>query len=271
MKEGMNMKILLWEGEIPGFRKEFGQEEPWIIPYLVKGEAKRGAVVVCPGGGYTMKADHEGEPIALWLNSIGLSAFVLNYRVAPYQHPYPLMDVKRAIRTVRYHGEEWNIDPRRIGVLGFSAGGHLASTAGTLYDHGDPDAEDPIECMDSRPDAMVLCYPVITFGEFRHHGSMVNLIGEAPSDELRESLSSEKNVTENTPPTFLWHTADDAAVPVENSLMFASALSKCKVPFELHVFPHGRHGLGLAREEGLPVAAWTELCRNWFKTIGFIE
>jgi acetyl esterase/lipase len=198
-----------------------------------------------------------------------VSAFVLDYRVAPYKHPVPLMDAQRAIRTVRAKAKEWRIDPKKIGILGFSAGGHLAGSAATLFDEGKADATDPIDRESSRPDCAVLCYPVLTFGQFRHHGSMVNLIGENPDEALRKTLSLENSVTPKTPPTFLWHTADDNAVPVENSLMFAEALAKNKVPFALHVFPHGPHGVGLAT--GNPVlSAWTGLCATWLKEIGFV-
>jgi acetyl esterase/lipase len=152
--------------------------------------------------------------------------------------------------------------------MGFSAGGHLASTVGTHFDDGRADAEDPVDRMSCRPDAMILCYPVITFGEYRHHGSMINLIGENPSDELIKLLSNELHVTPDTPPTFLWHTADDQAVPVQNSLLFAEALRRCGVPFELHIYPHGRHGLGLALGEP-SVSSWTELCARWLKNLGF--
>lgn len=262
--------IKLWDGGTPGFNPEIKQDFPSIKPYIINSAAPCGAVIVCPGGGYSHKAAHEGEPIALWLNSIGLSAFVLNYRVAPYKHPYPLKDAQRAIRYVRYNASEWNINPNQIGILGFSAGGHLASTAGTHFDEGDTNAQDPIDTVSSRPDAMVLCYPVISFGEYGHKGSMVNLLGEKPDEALKYSLSNENSVSNNTPPAFLWHTADDQSVNVENSLMFSSSLKKHEVPFELHVFPHGRHGLGLAQE--LPdVSMWTALCEKWFRGIGFIK
>lgn len=261
--------IYLWENEVPGFNPDDKNEKPSITPYCLDSDKPHGAVIVVPGGGYAMKAPHEGEPIALWLNSIGLSAFVLDYRVAPYNHPYPLMDAQRAIRYVRYHCKEWNIDPQRIGIIGFSAGGHLTCTAGTHFDNGDMNSQDPIERVSSRPDAMVLCYPVISFGEHRHHGSMVNLIGETPDESLRNNLSNENAVCPDTPPAFLWHTADDDVVPVENSLLFASSLSRNEVPFELHVFPHGNHGLGLA--PGNPqVSSWTGLCETWFKSLNFI-
>ncbi|TXK85511.1 alpha/beta hydrolase [Paenibacillus sp. N3.4] len=237
---------------------------PSLSLYPVSGEGLRAAVIVCPGGGYGNRAYHEGEPVAQWLNGLGISAFVLNYRVAPYKHPTPLQDAQRAIRMVRHHAEEWGIDSNRVGILGFSAGGHLASTAGTHYDAGNTQAEDPIEKQSSRPNLMVLCYPVITFGEFTHVGSKHNLLGETPEEALVASLSNETQVTSDTPPTFLWHTADDPAVAVENSLLFAGALSRHKIPFDLHVFESGVHGIGLA--ENHPEASlWPELCARWLK------
>lgn len=262
--------IRLWEKEIPGFMSELNGEIPCMVPYLLKTANKNGAVIVVPGGGYEHRAPHEAEPVALWLNSIGLSAFVLHYRVAPYRHPYPMLDAQRAIRLVRYNAEKWNVDSEKIGILGFSAGGHLASTVGTHFDEGDENSEDPVDRMSSRPDAMILCYPVISFGDYRHDGSMINLIGPNPPEDLRISLSNEMHVSGNTPPTFLWHTADDAGVPVENSLMFASALSRHKVDYELHVFPSGAHGLGLAESHPV-VSAWTGLCEKWLISIGFLK
>lgn len=263
------MEELLWPEGAPGAIGDTREDKPSIAPYIANADCLHGAIIICPGGGYVRKAHHEGEPVALWLNSIGISAFVLNYRVAlSYRHPYPLMDVQRAIRYVRYYAAKWNIDPNRVGVLGFSAGGHLAATVGTHFDNGYADADDPIDRMSCRPDVMILCYPVITFGEYRHHGSMVSLIGENPPDELKNFLSNELHVTPDTPPTFLWHTADDQSVPVENSLLFAQALSRCGVPFELHIYPHGRHGLGLAVDDP-HVRGWTELCTRWLKSLGF--
>ncbi len=241
---------------------------PRITPFPAGATAAHGAIVVCPGGGYRTRAAHEGEPVARWLNSLGVSAFVLDYRVAPHRHPLPLADLQRAVRYVRHHAGKWHVDPRRVGVLGFSAGGHLAATAAVRADAGDPGASDPLERESSRPDAVVLCYPVISFGQHGHPGSMRNLLGDDPPEGLRRELSTELHVTAQTPPAFLWHTADDAGVPVENSLAFAGALARHGVPFELHVFPSGRHGLGLAAEDRR-VGAWTDLCRAWLTGLGF--
>ncbi|MBE1441641.1 alpha/beta hydrolase [Paenibacillus sp. OAS669] len=262
------MSMLLWPNGTPNALGEEPEDKPTLVPYLVEGEEPTAAVVVCPGGGYARRAQHEGEPVALWLNSLGISAFVVHYRVAPYRHPNPLMDAQRAIRTVRSNAKQWNIDPNRVGILGFSAGGHVAASAGTQYDAGRPDAEDPIERESSRPDLLVLCYAVISFGTYAHKGSLNNLLGESPDPSLVELMSHELQVTEDTPPTFLWHTADDASVPVENSLLFASSLSRNRVPFELHVFESGRHGLGLAAEQP-GVKAWTDVCASWLKQRGF--
>jgi len=264
------MKVELWPEGAPLARGDGAEDRPAITPYLAD-SAKDGApipaIVVLPGGGYQHRADHEGDPIARWVNSLGLHAFVLDYRVAPYQHPAPLLDAQRALRTVRANAEAWNVDPNRVGILGFSAGGHLASSAGTHFDLGQADAADPIERFSSRPDFMILCYPVITMGEYTHQGSRTNLLGEQPDDALVQLMSNELQVTPDTPPTFIWHTSDDGAVPVENALMFASALSRARVPFEFHSFMTGRHGLGLAKDH--PEAkVWPELCARWLIRLG---
>lgn len=262
--------IPIWDGAPPGPAVD-QPFVPTLTPYPCSAAGgSAAAVIVFPGGGYQMRADHEREPIAEWLNGIGIAAFVLDYRVSPYRHPVPMMDGKRAVRWVRNHAAAYGVDPGRIGILGFSAGGHLAATVGTHYDGGVPDDADPVERESSRPDAMVLCYPVISFGPPRHSGSMTNLLGEHPDPALVEDLSNEKRVTAATPPSFLWHTSADAAVPVENSLLFASALGRAGVPFSLHVYPNGAHGLGLAK--GTPGAEeWTRACRTWFAETGFIR
>jgi len=250
--------------------EELGPNEnaPSIQPYLLEGSGPFPIMIVAAGGAYERRAEHEAYPVAEWLNSIGISAVVLNYRVAPYKHPIPLNDAKRAIRLVRYHAVDWNLDPARVGILGFSAGGHLVSSAGTHYDFGNLESEDPIERFSSRPDLMVLCYPVISMEKNTHEGSRLNLLGEKPEAELVEQLSSENQITVQTPPAFLWHTADDASVPVENSLMFAAGLSLHKVPFDLHIFGSGRHGLGLA-EEHPEAREWPSLCEKWLRKQNF--
>lgn len=214
------------------------------------------------------RARHESEPVAQWLSTLGIAGLVLDYRVAPYKHPVPLGDAQRAMRLARSMSGQWRLDPSRTGILGFSAGGHLAASAGTIFDDGQADAPDPVDRISCRPDAIILCYPVITFGPHRHDGSMRNLLGQNPDPADQDYLSLENRVTAQTPPTFLWHTAGDAAVPVENVLLFASSLSRHKVPCALHVFPTGCHGLGLAKENP-SVAAWTQLCSRWLTDIGF--
>lgn len=261
--------IKLWENGTPYFDENLGQEETTITPYLVKdGNASKGLVIVCPGGGYGMRAYHEGEPIAQMLNKAGISAVVLNYRLAPYRHPAMLTDANRAVKYVRYHAKEWEIDPEKIGILGFSAGGHLAVSACEHYDYGKDDG-DEIDKMSSRPNAGIFCYPVATFDEsITHMGTLHNLLGEKPDEQLKNSLSGEKSVPDDCPPVFMWHTSADGAVNVNNSLALAQALRAKQIPFELHVFPYGQHGLGLA--DGDPhVAQWAELLVKWLKLYKF--
>jgi acetyl esterase/lipase len=260
--------VLLWPEGAPASRGDSPEDNPRLTPLLHDDGMTRPCIIVFPGGGYQMRADHERFPIAEWLCSLGLNAFVLDYRVAPYRHPVPLGDAKRAIRLVRHHAKRWHVDPSRTGVLGFSAGGHLAASAATLFDDGDAASPDAVDRLSSRPDIAVLCYPVISFQAFGPSGSGTNLLGTAPDNETVSGLSLETRVTDRTPPTFLWHTADDQAVPVGNALLFARSLGEHGVPFSLHVFPHGQHGLGLAA--GNPtVGAWRDLCARWLVDQGF--
>ena len=265
---------LLWPAGAPGVLGDGPADKPKITPYLPPAEEANGAaVVVCPGGGYqNLAADHEGRQIAEWLNSMGVAAFVLQYRVGPrYRHPAPLSDAQRAIRLVRARAAEWRVDPARVGILGFSAGGHLASTAATHFDDGKADAPDPVDRQGARPDFAVLVYPVISLVDPPAHSrSRLNLLGETPDPALVQLLSNEKQVTARTPPTFLFHTQDDAVVPVENALLFFEALQKAKVPSELHVFPHGRHGVGLAQDDPV-LSAWPRLCATWMGAQGFLK
>jgi acetyl esterase/lipase len=265
---------LLWPEGAPGAAGTEAVDQPKITVYLASRETANGAaVVVCPGGGYRVVAAlHEGKQVALWLNSLGVSAFVLQYRLGErYRHPAPLQDAQRAIRMVRSRAKEWGVDPARIGILGFSAGGHLASTAATHFDDGQPGASDPVEREGSRPDFAVLCYPVISlYDPPAHSGSRRHLLGEPADPALVELLSSERQVTARTPPTFLWSTADDTAVPVENSILFFQALRKAGVPAALHVFPHGRHGLGLAPGDPV-VSQWPGLCARWMEGMGLLR
>ena len=231
--------------------------------------------MICPGGGYGGLAPHEGVDYARFLNEQGISGFVLKYRLgsAGYRHPVMLEDAARALRTVRARAAEWLLDPKRIGIMGSSAGGHLASTLLTHFDDGKPNDSDPIERMSSRPNLGILCYPVITMGEFTHQGSKANLLGKNPSPELVRNLSNELQVTKETPPTFLWHTWEDGAVPVENSLQFAAALRKAGVPFDLHIYQKGPHGLGLGSNKWDPEHRhpWTQDCVFWLKAQGFTK
>lgn len=269
--DGRPNPMPLWKDGAPG---AVGKE-PADIPTITRfdppaGKANGAAMVVCPGGGYGFLASHEGPDVAEWLNTIGVTAFVLKYRLGPrYHHPAMLNDAQRAIRTVRAKAEEWKLDPHRIGIMGFSAGGHLTSTAVTHFDDGNPSAADPIDRVRCRPDLGVMVYPVITLTPpFGHMGSRNNLLGNNPSQELVDLLSNEKQVTANTPPCFLMHTADDA-VPVENSMMFVDALRKAKVPFELHIYEHGAHGYGLAPKDPI-LSSWPNRLADWFRTRKFI-
>jgi acetyl esterase/lipase len=264
---------LLWPAGAPGALGTEDIDKPTLAPYVVPaGRGTGTAVIVCPGGGYGMHAmDHEGDQIAKWLNSLGVSAFVLKYRLGPkYHHPVELGDAQRAIRTVRAKATEYRVSPERIGIMGFSAGGHLASTAGTHFDAGDAGASDPVDRVSSRPDFMVLCYPVISFGEFTHQGSKRNLLGENPDPKLVESLSNETQVTARTPPTFLFHTTNDGAVPVENSMMFYAALRKAGVPAELHIYERGPHGVGLAQADEA-LSSWPARLADWLRVRGLLN
>jgi acetyl esterase/lipase len=259
----------LWPGLEPAAMADGSADIPALRPYVRNGGRPRPCIIVCPGGAYHRLSPHEGEPVARWLAGLGLASAELRYRVRPHRHPVPLNDALRAIRLVRAKAEPWGVDPGRVGVLGFSAGGHLAASAGTLHRQAQLDPHDPIDVQPSRPDAMILCYAVTSAGPNRHQASFDNLVGPDASDTDRQAASPENHVSADTPPAFLWHTADDPAVPVENALLMAGALRKADVPFALHIFPHGRHGLGLADEQP-DAAAWTDLCATWLASIGFI-
>jgi len=269
--QSSNQEVLLWPGGAPGALGDRPEDKPSLTPFLAATKPTGAAIVVCPGGGYARLAPHEGAPVAQWLNSLGIKAFVLKYRLGTsgYRHPAMLEDAQRAIRYVRSHAAEFGIDPNRIGILGFSAGGHVASSAGTHFDAGNPAEADPIERVSSRPDLMVLIYPVITMGEGTHHGSHDNLLGKMPAANVVHLMSNEEQVTKDTPPAFLVHTVNDATVPVTNSTTFAQALQKAGVPFELHVFEKGPpHGYGLATDDPV-VGVWPKLCEQWLRGRGF--
>ena len=279
----------LWPDGAPGAKgKETGDEfhagdVPTITVYLPDPDKATGAsFVICPGGGYGFLAtEHEGSEVAKWLNSLGVAGVVLKYRLAPaYKHPTMIEDAQRAIRTVRAKSKEWKLDPKRVGILGFSAGGHLASTAATHFDSGKADATDPIDRESCRPDRAVLVYAVIALGDRvrRHGGSREALLGKNPDKGLLMSLSNETQVTKETPPTFLAHTNEDTAVPPENALLFALAMRKAGVPVELHLFEKGQHGLGLGsgwKGHNIPpnesFMAWPYLCESWLKGQGFLD
>lgn len=261
--------IVLWPQGAPDAAGGAGDTVPALKAFFPPREHMTGAaVVVCPGGGYGALAPHEGAPVAEWLNSLGVAGFVLTYRHAPrYKHPAPLRDAQRAIRAVRAGADAWGLD-RRVGILGFSAGGHLATTAATHFDAGNAAAPDPIDRESSRPDLAIPIYPVVTMGAFTHQGSRRNLLGEDPSPALLGLLSNETQVTRETPPMFLVHTYDDAAVPVENSLLLAAALRKAGVPFELHLYERGPHGFGLGGGDRI-LGGWPERCADWLRLHGW--
>ena len=255
----------LWSGKMPHGRRNV-EFVPYLTPYIKEGAAT--AIVVCPGGGYGGRAEHEGNVIGEWLNTIGVSAFVLEYRVAPCGAPAQPSDVQRAIRVARRKGAKYGI--QKIGVMGFSAGGHLAATASVHYDKVFYEAADETDALSARPDFSVLCYPVIDFFEYRHDGSRENLIGPNPRREQKEFYSLHRQVTDDTPPAFLWHTAEDNVVPAENSMLYAMALSEHKIPYELHIYPFGCHGMGLAQEDA-HLHQWTAALERWLRVMGFFE
>ena len=266
---------LLWPAGAPGAKGTDANDKPTLIIYLPEKEkANGGAIVICPGGGYGgLAMDHEGHQIARWLNDNGIAGFICDYRHRGkgYGHPAPLEDAQRAIRTVRSRAKEFNVDPAKIGILGFSAGGHLTSSAVTHFDKGKADSEDPIQKVSCRPDFGVLCYPVIAFNEkFTHVGSQNNLLGKDAPEDLVRSMSSEKQVTAETPPCFLWHTYEDTGVPPENSIVFYLACIKNKVPAELHVYEKGRHGVGLGKGI-IGTENWPTECIAWMKNHGFAK
>jgi acetyl esterase/lipase len=262
----------LWAGAAPMAEGNTPADTPTLATYLPTSNPTRTGVVIAPGGGYGfLSIDKEGVDIAHWLNKRGVAAFVLQYRLGPkYHYPVQLDDAQRAIRTVRSQASSLAIDPARIGMWGFSAGGHLTAMTGTLFDLGDASATDPIDRASSRPDFLVLAYPVITMdATFTHMGSRQNLLGANPDAALVEKLSTEKQVSAKTPPTFLFATSDDNVVPVANSVAFYSALVRAKVPAEMHLFQHGPHGTGLA--QGYPkLKIWPDLLAAWMQANGWM-
>ncbi len=272
--QGPSPAVRLWAGDAPGTRGQTTNDIPTLTPWLLPGPGPHPAIVVLPGGGYGALAQHEGGGYAAWLQTNGLAAFVVKYRLGThgYRHPCMLQDAARAVRTVRARAAEWNIDPKRIGIMGSSAGGHLASTALTHFDPGDAGAADATDRQSSRPDFGVLCYAVISLqNPIGHSGSMRNLLGDHPDPALLESLCNERQVTKDTPPTFLWSLDKDPVVKVENSIAFAAALSTRGVPFEFHVYPGDKHGTGL---RNFPVDnsihPWAPALMRWLQVRGVL-
>lgn len=265
----------LWNGPAPGALGTAEKDIPTLTVFLPdSGKSTGAAMVICPGGGYSHLAAKEGEDYARFFGKHGISSFVLKYRLGSdgYRYPAIFEDVARALRLVRSEASKWGINPEEVGIIGSSAGGHLAATLLTHYDAGNAKSADLVERVSSRPDFGVLCYPVISMGAITHQGSKQNLLGENPSQELVDLLSNEKRVTPNTPPCFIWQTSEDKTVSVENSLVFADALAKNKVPFELHIYEKGRHGLGLGDKYPFTHALpWTEELLRWLRLRDFVK
>lgn len=264
--------VQLWPGAAPGAKGTAAADIPGVWIYRPEAQSRPAAVVICPGGGYRVHAvDHEGHQIARWFNRQGITAVVLRYRLGPkYNHPAPLQDAQRAIRYVRRHADQWGLAKDRVGIMGFSAGGHLASTAATHFDAGRPDSDDLIERESSRPDFAILGYPVVSLtADFAHRGSARNLLGADPDPKLLKHLSNETQVTPETPPTFLFHTSEDRGVPPDNSIVFYQACRKAGVPAELHIYSQGPHGVGLAN--GHPaVGKWQNRLLDWLQCSGLL-
>jgi acetyl esterase/lipase len=265
--------VLLWPNGAPGARGSEDIDQPSLMIYLPAGaNATKTGVVVAPGGGYEHLAmGHEGADIAHWLNARGVAAFVLKYRLGPkYHYPIELEDAQRAIRMVRANAAEYGVAEDHVGMWGFSAGGHLTATAGTHFDGGNAGASDVVEQKGSRPDFLILAYPVIALeGQYAHVGSKKYLLGDDPDPALLASLSAQTQVTKDTPPTFLFATTDDKTVPVMNSVMFYEALVKAGVPVEMHLFQYGSHGLGLAPANPA-LSVWPDLLAKWMRERGYM-
>lgn len=271
--------MLLWPDGTPGAMFDEPEDRPTLTLYRVESQSPTAAVVIFPGGGYGgLAVDHEGHQIAAWLNSLNITAGICEYRHRGrgnggkgYGYPAPMQDAKRAVRLMRANAEAWNIEAAKIGIIGFSAGGHLASTVSTHFDAGNEDDADPVQRVSSRPDFAILCYPVIAFNKpYTHRGSQRNLLGESPDPLLVRTLSNETQVTEETPPTFLWATTEDTVVPPENSVQYYLSLVRRQVPSELHIFERGRHGLGLGAETP-DVSQWSKLCETWLRIRGVLS
>lgn len=274
-------RIDIWEDYIYT-SKMYDNFRPYMNSYLLEeneSSNKRSAVLICPGGGYGSTSEREAEPVALRFNEAGFNAFVLHYSVAPRRHPQPILDISRAMCIIRENAEKWNIHSDKIAVCGFSAGGHLAASLAVHHDKDFIFQTLGIKSGMNHPNALILSYPVITSERFAHLASFKNLLGDTPSEDLKHLMSLEKHVSEKTPPTFLWHTFEDQAVPIENSLVFAQALRNHNVPFELHIYPDGPHGLSLATGEtafhpqqiNYHASSWIKLCFEWLDNVFGLE
>lgn len=271
--QDVHTPVALWPKGAPGAAGKAEADIPTVAVYLPSANPTHTAVIVAPGGGYEHLAmDHEGLQVAQWLNAHGVAALVLKYRLGPaYHHPIELQDAQRAIRYARANAGGMDVQPDHIGMCGFSAGGHLAATAGTKFDGGNASAADPIDRVSSRPDFLVLAYPVISMEDgVTHAGSQKNLLGDTPDAALKSLLSADEQVTARTPPTFLFSTTDDAVVPVANSVLFYQALVKNHVQAEIHIYRHGQHGLGLAQADP-EVSGWTDLLYHWMHENGWAQ
>jgi acetyl esterase/lipase len=263
--------VLLWEKGAPGALGDAPEDRPSLTIFRATG-AGGTSVIVAPGGGYrNLSMDKEGRQVASWFNAMGVTAYVLKYRLGPrYHHPIELGDAQRAIRLVRSRAAQLGIAADRIGMMGFSAGGHLTATAGTHFDEGDPNAPDPIDRVSSRPDFLILAYAVISFDPaIAHRGSEVSLLGDNPDPKLVQDLSDELHVTAKTPPTFLFSTNADTTVPAENTVRFYLALRQAKVPAEMHIFQNGPHGVGLDLADPA-LSLWPTLLSNWLRGRGLL-
>ena len=273
-------EVLLWPEGAPGAMGDTPEDKPSLYIYQPPADSATGAaILICPGGGYSHLAmEKEGFAVARWFNSMGMTAFVLKYRLGMrggedhgYRHPIEINDAKRAMRLIRHDAKKYGIDENRIGVIGFSAGGHLASTLGTHYDNGMPNAKNAIDRTNTRPNFMILMYPVISMSsKSTHRGSRFYLLGPNPSKVLTDSLSNETQIDSMTPPTFLVHATDDQVVPVENSIDFYLALHENNVPAEMHIFEYGGHGFGLAPQDPT-LNSWTDLCHDWLARMNLLS
>ncbi len=271
--QDVHMPVPLWPGGAPGALGKAETDVPTVAVYLPAANPTHTAVVIAPGGGYhDLAMDHEGLQVAQWLNAHGVAALVLKYRLGPvYHQPVEMEDAQRAVRYARSHAAAMDVQPNHIGMWGFSAGGHLAAITGTKFDGGNASANDPIDRVSSRPDFLVLAYPVISMEDgITHSGSQKNLLGDDLTPAVKSAFSADEQVTAQTPPTFIFSTTDDAVVPVMNSVRMYEALVKSGVPVEMHIYRRGRHGLGLAQADP-EVSGWPDLLYHWMHENGWAQ